>query len=334
MGLRFSRRITLLPGVRINLGGRGASITLGPRGASVNLGPRGTFVNLGLPGSGLSYRARPGDSGSRSSYRARLRGQLPGRRAENDPGYVLDTQSIAGASSSSECSQDREYVARLLRILIDRQRDSIDWAIRAKTLDQEPPDSTDADLFDEFARAYGRARFAKRIVEGDRSAWCEVLYDEISNEKLPFEFSFDFSVDEATSGIELTIELPDVDVVPTRASRALKNGGISYRKLPPRMIRDLYQDVCCALVLRIVHEIYRVLPEADTLHVKGLRLEPDPRTGRIRRAVYVQFRTQRERFCDLDLDHVDPSEAFSYLGGASSKKRGMMEPLEFEDQSQ
>ncbi len=58
MGLRFSRRVTILPGVRMNFGLRGASLSLGPRGASVNIGRRGIFGNVGLPGTGLSYRGR------------------------------------------------------------------------------------------------------------------------------------------------------------------------------------------------------------------------------------------------------------------------------------
>jgi hypothetical protein len=57
MGWRFQKRITILPGVRLNLSRRGVSTSLGPRGADVNmrLGRKPT-VNLGIPGSGLSTR--------------------------------------------------------------------------------------------------------------------------------------------------------------------------------------------------------------------------------------------------------------------------------------
>lgn len=59
MGFRFRRSVRLLPGVRINLGGRrGPSITVGARGASLNVGPRGTYLNAGVPGTGVSYRER------------------------------------------------------------------------------------------------------------------------------------------------------------------------------------------------------------------------------------------------------------------------------------
>lgn len=58
MSLRFRRTITLAPGVRLNLGARGASLSVGPRGSSVTIGRRGVYGNVGLPGTGLSYRTR------------------------------------------------------------------------------------------------------------------------------------------------------------------------------------------------------------------------------------------------------------------------------------
>jgi hypothetical protein len=68
MGLRFSRRVTLFPGVRLNFSRRGVSASIGPRGASMTLGPRGSAVNFGIPGTGLSFReqlgAHPGSSRS------------------------------------------------------------------------------------------------------------------------------------------------------------------------------------------------------------------------------------------------------------------------------
>jgi uncharacterized protein DUF4236 len=60
MGLRFSRRVTLFPGVRLNFSRSGVSASIGPRGASVTIGPHGSAVNLGIPGTGLSFRQQLG----------------------------------------------------------------------------------------------------------------------------------------------------------------------------------------------------------------------------------------------------------------------------------
>jgi hypothetical protein len=62
MGLRFRRSLRIAPGVRLNLGSRGASVTIGKRGASINVGRRGTYLNAGIPGTGLSYREKLSDA--------------------------------------------------------------------------------------------------------------------------------------------------------------------------------------------------------------------------------------------------------------------------------
>src|SRR4051794_29896104 len=57
MSLRFMKRMSILPGVRLNFSGSGISTTIGVPGASVTLGGRnGATLNLGLPGTGISYR--------------------------------------------------------------------------------------------------------------------------------------------------------------------------------------------------------------------------------------------------------------------------------------
>ncbi|RBA61313.1 hypothetical protein DQ403_04940 [Stutzerimonas zhaodongensis] len=53
-GFRFQKRITLAPGIRLNISKSGVSASFGPRGLSVTAGKRGTSLNLGLPGTGLS----------------------------------------------------------------------------------------------------------------------------------------------------------------------------------------------------------------------------------------------------------------------------------------
>jgi hypothetical protein len=63
MGFRFQKRISLLPGVRINLSKGGVSTSLGPRGADVNISKDGITTNAGIPGTGISYRQKVGAGG-------------------------------------------------------------------------------------------------------------------------------------------------------------------------------------------------------------------------------------------------------------------------------
>ncbi len=56
-GLRFQRRIRLLPGVHVNLSLSGIGVSVGPRGLHAGVNARGQrYVSAGLPGTGLSVR--------------------------------------------------------------------------------------------------------------------------------------------------------------------------------------------------------------------------------------------------------------------------------------
>jgi hypothetical protein len=65
MGCRFQKRLSVLPGVRVNLSKGGVSTSLGPRGADVNIGRDGMTTNAGIPGTGLSYRTKMGRHGGK-----------------------------------------------------------------------------------------------------------------------------------------------------------------------------------------------------------------------------------------------------------------------------
>ena len=55
MGWRFSRRIRVLPGVRINLSRSGASLSLGGRGFTKTIGKSGIRTTVGIPGTGIFH---------------------------------------------------------------------------------------------------------------------------------------------------------------------------------------------------------------------------------------------------------------------------------------
>lgn len=56
-GLRFQRRIRLLPGVHLNVSLSGVGVSVGGRGFHAGVTARGQrYVSAGLPGTGFSVR--------------------------------------------------------------------------------------------------------------------------------------------------------------------------------------------------------------------------------------------------------------------------------------
>ena len=68
MGIRFRKRIKILPGVNLNLSKSGISTTIGVKGASVNIGKNGVYGNAGIPGTGIYMRERLSAKKKQSQY--------------------------------------------------------------------------------------------------------------------------------------------------------------------------------------------------------------------------------------------------------------------------
>jgi hypothetical protein len=55
MGFRFSKRIKIAPGIRVNIGKKSASLSIGRKGATINISEKGIKSTVGIPGTGMSY---------------------------------------------------------------------------------------------------------------------------------------------------------------------------------------------------------------------------------------------------------------------------------------
>jgi uncharacterized protein DUF4236 len=95
--LRFRRRISILPGIKLNIGKRGISTSIGVPGAHVTLRPGHTArTTIGAPGSGLSYTEG-------------------GQTAVKAPGAA---PAIAGASMKGRAWRGWLWIALLLAIAL------------------------------------------------------------------------------------------------------------------------------------------------------------------------------------------------------------------------
>src|SRR5215471_11602184 len=88
MGFRFFKRLSILPGVQLNLSKSGGSVSIGPQGAKLTLGTSGGRVTVGAPGTGLSYT---------TSFSLGKLGKLFGWSSGPD-----DSQALASTSSAKK----------------------------------------------------------------------------------------------------------------------------------------------------------------------------------------------------------------------------------------
>jgi len=77
MGFRFSRRISLFKGVRLNISKSGTSVSVGSHGGWLTFGKKGTRATVGIPGTGMSWSEKiedPAPEGQQPSTILRLFG--------------------------------------------------------------------------------------------------------------------------------------------------------------------------------------------------------------------------------------------------------------------
>ena len=133
MGWRFRKS---LPGVRLNLTGRGLSATFGVAPFSVNVGPKGVYGNVSIPGTGIWTRQR---IGAPLSAPAGTEEQLQGAGVPYLPPSVLGaTMSPAPKTEIHSAGTERltsDSLEQLQRLLTDayNERNDLRWeASRAR----------------------------------------------------------------------------------------------------------------------------------------------------------------------------------------------------------
>ena len=66
---RFYRRVSIFPGLSVNVSKSGPSLTFGMRGAHVTVGRTGVRKTVGIPGTGIYYTSHSGyHSGTHSAH--------------------------------------------------------------------------------------------------------------------------------------------------------------------------------------------------------------------------------------------------------------------------
>lgn len=145
MGFRFSKRITIVPGVRLNISGKGVSTSIGPRGLSMTMGRNGTFLNAGIPGTGLSYRERI-DRPSRSSNNqpaldgSQYSGQVKIRVSEDGTLSITDMADIdlPAAVIKRVKSEMAESIQELLEKAAEKVNQELDGCLGVHLLTPRP----------------------------------------------------------------------------------------------------------------------------------------------------------------------------------------------------
>lgn len=294
MGFRFSKRINLPGGFRLNLGTGGLGVSWGVRGFRVGVGPNGARYTASVPGTGASWSGSLGGAPP-----AAARTPAAPRPAPADP---------AAAVAAHEA---------LLQQLVSLHRvapSTWDWNVVAAA---PPPPPGDAAA---QARWQWFHDVAVAVLAGNVQA-CEAVLQHLG----PFQRlqelggSVRVSVQQDWC-VEAWIVANRADVIPTDEPTVTAKGRAGRRKIAATRRWELYQDHVCSAALRVARETFALLPiPVVFVHVADARL--DPATGHEAFVPVLSVAFDRETFATLNLDRVDPSSAVEGFDHAMAFKK-------------
>lgn len=98
--MRFRKRLTICPGVKMNLSASGISFTVGGKGISANVGKNGLFLNTSIPGTGLYDRKKLVDFGKAGEkLKKKITGQVAidkPARGDSKSASIRECETVSG----------------------------------------------------------------------------------------------------------------------------------------------------------------------------------------------------------------------------------------------
>lgn len=302
MGFRFKKSISLVPGIKLNLGKTGMSISAGMPGFRKTFHTSGRVTtSIGIPGTGLYYvdtqnPKKQSDQdfcqsnvGRAKGIESELRKNILDKnssceRSETCPEREKNVSSSSAQFEHQAVSVSLEMVqlnAEALRSIHKTSDDSIDWT--EVLVSPLPPDDT----YNQDMWAYYHS-MADKVLSGDIDSYLQLIYDVNPLEDLLlYGGRFQFGTDDPCKiEVEFTVNTDALD--------------LAKNKMDPVEYNNLLKDYVCSVCIRIARDMFALLPVVHTM-VHALM---DGQT-----IVSVNF--DRERLSKIKFGYIDPSDVFS-----------------------
>ena len=348
MGFRFSKRVTLFPGVRVNLGLKGASLSVGPRGANINIGKRGIYGNVGIPGSGLSYRERLDKPRPRANENGRdaktapvpetldftvkfVEGTISYHDADGAPCDAVTIATIKRVARDQlipafegRVEQLNGVYTELEQVLLNMPAPCMPMSVPKKAGStygiQKPIRPLDAALLPEYMEKLSAWRVAAMEFEvaeaadnADLEAVAAPVIARLTAVEWPRETHVELDLDETGTALILKIDLPEIEDLPSiRYSVDRRDLDILPKALSKGSIAMLYAQHIHAIVLRAVGESFAAHGCIEIVRIGAYSQRLSNATGRIEDTWLLGMTVDRSSWRAIDfgnLTAIDPVEA-------------------------
>jgi len=317
MGLNFRKSISLGKGLKLNLSKSGPSVSFGKSGLRQSVNLKGqTRTTVGIPGTGVYYTKTSNvkniagmltgnknkdknakDSGKKDAASARA-----SKKDEAAIAAKAQAKQEAEAAKAAELEQAKATVAQYEELIdtiksVHKASDGkVDWEkVKAGNV---PADMT------------GLVSFADRILDGDTSAYLEVIGAFNPFEDLT-EFGSNFLVGTDEPGIlEVEFQVKSDEVVPTVGYSLTSTGKLSEKELGKAAYYDIVQDYVASTILRVARDSFALLP-IHTVLIHACDTVINTATGHEEEMTLVSAKITRSQLESINFELVDPSDCLS-----------------------
>ena len=146
----------------------------------------------------------------------------------------------------------------------------------------------------------------------DAAFFESVLGNDLSQIEWPRETIFSYEVTPSQSLVEIDVDLPEVEDIPTQIA-TINTRGINIKNKSDKTIRLEYARHIHGCLLKLAGETLSSLP-FNTVNIAGFTQRTDPRTGRIMSEYIIACSFDRSQFLSLNfasLENIDPLETLS-----------------------
>lgn len=298
MGLRFRKSISIMPGVKLNLGKTGMSVSTGVPGFRKTFHTSGRVTtSVGIPGTGLYYvdtKNKTEQNGRRTteSYNANTTlfaepvAQDSYESSRREYSIPLQSNNVTPELRNYESGDYNEpevaeqFDTNSLKSIHKTSDDSIDWT--QVLVSPVAPDET----YNQQMWTYYH-NMASKILAGDIDSYLQLIYEvNPLDDLLIYGSNFEFGTDDPKKiEVEFNINIKAL----SEAKRKLSN--IEYNLL--------LQDYVCSVCIRIARDMFALLPIKDTIVHAVL----DGKT-----ILSVDF--DRQNLSKIKFGYIDPSDVF------------------------
>lgn len=194
---------------------------------------------------------------------------------------------------------------------------------RAQFHEQEARRADELNKQHELSYLERKAELEARLT-GDQARvdqWIEELLAEL---RLPVDFSVQFAYSQSANGVDLDVDLPEIEDVPDDKATILASGKLSVKKKTATERQHDYARCVAGLAFYFAGSIFEISPAIQEVRVSGYTQRIDKATGHESDDYVYSVKFDRPTFSTLNVAEVDPIEAFGNFEARINATKSMV----------